>query len=178
MENSKKKYLTGEILRFIVTGVAATIVDFLVSYLVASFLPDTMGVWKEVVYTAAGFVVSLAINYILSAFWVYKDVDKNVNKKSPKNIALFTLFSVVGLAIGIGMMIGFRAIDENGLKVGFENWLKFITDSKNYDFSFWAFFWAVIFFGTKTLVVLIWNYLTRKFFIFKAPKNESKEPKE
>ena len=175
MENNKKKYLTGEILRFIVTGIAATVVDFLVSYLVASFLPDSMGVWKEVVYTAAGFTVSLVVNYVMSAFWVYKDVDKSVNKKSPKNIALFVAFSLVGLALGIGIMIGFRAIDDYGLHVGFENWLKFITDSKNYSFSFWAFFWAVIFFGTKTLIVLTWNYLSRKFFIFKTPEMVNKE---
>lgn len=176
MEN--KKYLTGEILRFIVTGVVATIIDFLVSFLVASFLPDSMGIWKEVVYTACGFIVSLVVNYLLSAFWVYKNVDKSVNKKSPKNIALFIAFSVVGLFIGIGMMIGFEAIDKHALNVGFENWLKFITDGKNYDFSFWAFFWAVIFFGSKTIVVLVWNYLTRKFFIFKSPKNKENTDKE
>lgn len=170
MEN--KKYLSGEILRFIATGVAATLIDFLVSYIVASFLPDSMGIWKEVVYTACGFAVSLVANYLLSAFWVYKNVDKSVNKKSPKNILLFIGFSVIGLFIGIGMMVGFRAIDEHELHVGFENWLKFITDSKNYDFSFWAFFWAVLFFGAKTIVVLAWNYLTRKFFIFKSPKIE------
>ena len=167
-----KKYLKGEIIRFIISGAAATIIDFLVSYLVASFLPDSIGVWKEVIYTTCGFIVSLVVNYLLSAFWVYKNVDKSVNKKSPKNIALFTALSAVGLFIGIGMMIAFRAIDEHGLQSGFENWLKFITDSKNYSFSSKSFWWAILFFGTKTLVVLTWNYLSRKFFIFKAPKTE------
>lgn len=167
-----KKYLRGEIIRFIISGAAATIIDFLVSYLVASFLPDSIGVWKEVIYTTCGFIVSLVVNYLLSAFWVYKNVDKSVNKKSPKNIALFIALSAVGLFIGIGMMIAFRAIDEYSLQSGFENWLKFITDSKNYSFSSKSFWWAILFFGTKTLVVLTWNYLSRKFFIFKAPKTE------
>lgn len=167
-----KKYLRGEIIRFIISGAVATIIDFLVSYLVASFLPDSIGVWKEVIYTTCGFIVSLVVNYLLSAFWVYKNVDKSVNKKSPKNIALFVGLSAVGLFIGIGMMIAFRAIDEHGLHSGFENWLKFITDSKNYSFSSKSFGWAILFFGTKTLVVLTWNYLSRKFFIFKAPKTE------
>lgn len=179
MENSKKKYLTGEILRFIVTGIAATIVDFLVGYLVAALLPNTMDdFWKTVIYTAAGFSVSLVVNYIMSAFWVYKDVDKSVNKKSPKNMALFLAFSLVGLILGIAIMYGFKAIDKYALDVGFENWLKFITDSKNYNFSFWAFFWAIIFFGTKTLIVLTWNYLSRKFFIFKTPEMVNKEKQE
>ena len=168
----KKKYLTGEIIRFVITGVVATLIDFLVSYLVASFLPESMGIWKEVVYTTAGFLASLVVNYFLSAFWVYKRVDKSVDKKSPKNIVLFIGLSVVGLAIGTGMMIGFKAIDKHALHSGFEDWLKFITDSKNNDFSAKAFWWAILFFGSKTLVVLAWNYLSRKFFIFKSPKEE------
>ncbi|MCR5332473.1 MAG: GtrA family protein [Bacilli bacterium] len=171
--DEKKKYLTGEIIRFIITGVIATLVDFLVSYLVASFLPDSIGVWKEVIYTAAGFIVSLVINYFLSAYWVYKNVDKSVDKKSFKNIALFVGLSCVGLALGIGIMIGFKAIDTHALHSNFEDWLKFIVDNKNYSFSAKSFWWAILFFGFKTLVVLAWNYLSRKFFIFKSPKEEN-----
>lgn len=168
--NLKEKGLGGEILRFIVTGGIATIIDFLVSYLVASFLPDSIGVWKEVIYTAAGFAVSLVANYILSVIWVYKNVDENVNPKSAKNILLFIALSVIGLGIGIAIMIGFRALDDAAIHSSFEGWFDFITKGK--EFSFKAFGWAVLFFGFKTLVVLVWNYLSRKKLIFKS-KDES-----
>lgn len=168
--NLKEKGLGGEILRFVVTGGVATIIDFLVSYLVASFLPDSIGVWKEVIYTAAGFAVSLIANYVLSVIWVFKNVDESVNPKSSKNVLLFIGLSAVGLGLGIAIMIGFDAFDEAVVHSDFESWLEFITRGK--EFSFKAFGFAVLFFGFKTLVVLVWNYLSRKKLIFKS-KDES-----
>ncbi len=168
--NLKEKGLAGEILRFIVTGGVATVVDFLVSYLVASVLPDSIGVWKEIIYTAAGFAVGVVVNYVLSVFWVYKNVDENVNVRSTKNKLLFLALSLIGLGIGIAIMIGFDALDQGVIHSDFENWLGFIT--KGNEFSFKSFGWAVLFFGFKTLVVLIWNYLSRKKLIFKS-KDES-----
>ncbi len=172
--NLKEKGLGKEILRFIVTGGVATVVDFVVSYLVASLLPDSMGVWKEVVYTAAGFAVGVVVNYFLSVFWVYKNVDENINVRSTKNKILFLVLSLIGLGIGIAIMIGFDALDQNVIHADFENWLGFIT--KGNAFSFKSFVWAVLFFGFKTLVVLIWNYLSRKKLIFKS-KDESSQNK-
>lgn len=170
--NLKEKGLGKEILRFIVTGGVATVVDFVVSYLVASLLPASMGVWKEVVYTAAGFAVGVVVNYFLSVFWVYKNVDENINVRSTKNKILFLVLSLIGLGIGIAIMIGFDALDQNVIHADFENWLGFIT--KGNAFSFKSFAWAVLFFGFKTLVVLIWNYLSRKKLIFKS-KDESSQ---
>jgi len=168
--NIHEKGLGKEILRFIATGVIATAIDFIVSYVIASFLPDSMGAWKEVVYTACGFIVSLVINYFLSAFWVYKNVDETVNTKSFGNIMLFIGLSCVGLGLGIGIMIGFKALDANVIHSNFESWLDFIFKGKT--FSFKAFGFAVLFFGIKTLIVLAWNYLSRKKLIFKS-KDES-----
>lgn len=169
--NIHEKGLGKEILRFIVTGIIATAVDFIVTYVVASFLPESLGVWKEVIYTACGFIISLIINYFLSAFWVYKNVDETVNTKSFSNIVLFVALSCVGLALGIGIMIGFDALDDNVIHSNFESWLDFIF--KGTPFSFKAFAFAVLFFGIKTLFVLAWNYLSRKKLIFKSRDESS-----
>ena len=168
--NLKEKGIWGEILRFLITGGIATVFDFAVCYLVASFLPDSIGVWKEVIYTAAGFAVGVVINYVLSVIWVYKNVDEKVNVKSTRNKLLFLGLSLIGLGIGIAIMIGFDAFDQTVIHSDFENWLGFIT--KGNPFSFKAFIWAILFFGFKTLIVLIWNYLSRKKLIFKS-KDES-----
>jgi len=173
----KEKSISREIIRFIITGIIATLVDFGVSSLIAALIPDSFGAWKEVIYTSCGFIVSLVINYLLSAFWVYKNVDKSVNKLSPKNLLLFTAFSVVGLLIGIGMMFGFDKIDQYCLHVDFENWFSFIFN-KEQSFSFLALLWFCIFFGLKTLVVLFWNYISRKKFIFKSPEDVAKTNQE
>lgn len=174
MQKDKNKSLSLEVIRFIITGVIATLIDFGVSYLVASFLNDELGVYKTIICYASGFLVSLVANYLLSAFWVYKNVDKSVNKKSAKNIVLFAFFSLVGLFIGTAMMYGFKKLDKVYINSNFENWLKFLTD-KEVEFNFWSFFYACLFFGVKTLVVLVWNYLSRKFFIFKSPEEVNRK---
>jgi len=169
--NFKEKGIGGEILRFVLTGGIATVIDYVVGSLIASLLPDSLGFWKTAIYTTCGFAVSLVANYLLSAFWVYKNVDKNVDKKSAKNIALFVGLSAIGLLIGIGINAGFEALDNCVIHCDFENWLDFIT--KGSDFKFRPFIWSLLFFGTKTLIVLIWNYISRKKFIFKSPEDES-----
>ena len=169
--NLKEKGLGKEILRFIVTGGIATVIDFLVSYLVASFLPDSIGAWKEVIYTAAGFAVSLIANYLLSVFWVFKNVDENVDPKSKKNVLLFIALATIGLGLGIAIMIGFRAFDDAVVHSDFESWLDFITKGKSFNFK--SFGYAILFFGIKTLFVLFWNYISRKKLIFKSKDEPS-----
>lgn len=164
----KEKGIWKEILRFIVTGGVATIIDFAVSYLVGAILPDSLGLWKTIIYTAAGFIVSLIVNYVLSLFWVYKNVDEKADTKSWKAMLLFVGLSCVGLGIGIGINAGFEALDNAIIHVDFQNWLQFIFGKA--EFNLKQFFFAVLFFGVKTLVVLCWNYISRKKLIFKSPE--------
>lgn len=175
----KEKGIWGEILRFVITGGVATIIDFAVSSVVAAFLPaanpnTAWDFWRTVIFTAAGFIVSLIVNYLLSLFWVYKNVDKSAKTKSFKAIALFVGLSAIGLGLGIGINYAFIALDNAALHVNFEDWLKFISD-KSYSFNAPQFFWALLFFALKTLIVLIWNYVSRKKLIFKSPKSEEDE---
>jgi len=87
--------------------------------------------------TALGFSISLVFNYILSLLFVFEEKGEG---KTVKGATLFVLLSLVGLIIhmvGMYLLYDLAKLNEWGIKI-------FLT-----------------------LVVLIFNYLTRKFLIFK-----------
>lgn len=147
--------LLREIFRFLIVGGGATVVDFLtmsaVLYIAApEIYPDFLSVFfggisepstlATVLGTGAGFLVGLAFNYIFSVLFVYKEKG---NSKTLGGFLLFSLLSAGGLAIHLlGMYIGFDLLHIN-------EWIIKII---------------------LTIVVLVYNYLTRKFLIFRKNK--------
>ncbi|MBR6533838.1 MAG: GtrA family protein [Clostridia bacterium] len=87
--------------------------------------------------TAIAFTVSVIVNYILSVLFVF-DVDKSKNQS--KGFILFVVFSVIGLILTEGIM-----------HVGTQ-WLEF-----NY----------LIIKIFATLMVMVFNFVTRKLFLEK-----------
>lgn len=159
--NEKHKKLC-EIARFVIVGGIATVIDMLVMGLVLyafepGLYPKFYNVWigkvgdpkviATVIGTGAGFIVSLIANYILSVLFVYEDKG---NSKSVKGAILFLVLSAIGLGINMfGMWLGYDII-------GINEWITKIL---------------------MTLIVLVYNYVTRKMFIFKkdAETEESVE---
>jgi putative flippase GtrA len=94
------------------------------------------------VLLAAGisFSVSVILNYILSIYFVF-DVDRQKNKK--RNFILFVVFSVIGLILTeLLMKLGIDVLNVNYMlvKVG------------------------------ATVIVMVYNFVTRKLFIERANK--------
>ncbi len=87
--------------------------------------------------SGSSFVVSVIYNYILSVHWVF-DVDKNGNKK--KEFVVFILLSVIGL--------------------GLNQLLMWVFVSRVHVF----YMLAKIF---VTVIVMIYNFVTRKIFLEK-----------
>lgn len=161
--NNHKKLC--EIIRFVIVGGIATVIDYLVMGIVLylfnpSLYPHFYNVWigkigeptvlATIVGTGLGFCVSLVANYLLSVFFVYEEKG---NSKSAKGVLLFVVLSVIGLLINmLGMWIGYDLCHIN-------EWITKII---------------------MTLLVLVYNYVTRKLFIFKEtlPKNSLEENKE
>lgn len=158
---SKHKRLC-EIARFVIVGGIATVIDMVVMGIVLycfdpSLYPNFFNVFygstaeprtiATVFGTGIGFTVSLVFNYILSVIFVYEDKG---NSKTAKGVILFVVLSVLGLLINMGgMWLG------NGvLKIN--EWIVKII---------------------MTLVVLVFNYVTRKLFIFKKAKPAEDEQK-
>ncbi len=144
-----------EIIRFLIIGGLATIIDMLVMFFI-TYLPykgsyasitdaiknPITPVWLIVVATAAGFLVGLVFNYVFSIHYVYQNDNKKA--KTPKAMALFAVLSAIGLAIQtLGMLL------FNGL-FGVNEWLVKVV---------------------LIVVVLVFNYITRKKFIFNKSAN-------
>lgn len=161
--NEKHKRLC-EIIRFVIVGGLATVIDMLVMGIILyafepSLYPKFYNVWigkvgnpktiATVVGTGVGFTVSLIFNYLLSVIFVYEDKG---NSKSVKGASLFVILSVIGLLINMaGMWLGYDIC-------GINEWITKII---------------------MTLVVLAYNYVTRKLFIFKKDnKLEQSESKD
>ncbi len=137
------KRIAWEIYRFALVGIVATVCDFLVTTTVRSALQATPLAANDTAITAIavtlGFGIGVIVNYVCSVYIVYKASRKS-NAKTFGGMVLFVLLSAVGLGIGIGM------------------------ESLFYDYLGWAYLGV---FAFRTAVVLVWNYLSRKFFIFR-----------
>ncbi len=149
--------LFGEIMRFVLVGGLATVIDFFVMgltlYLLdSSIYPHFYNVFfgggtptnlNSAIGTGMGFLFGLAANYLLSIIFVFNEKGKS---KTVKGAIKFTIFSVIGLIIHeVGMLVLFGKLKIN-------EWIVKIA---------------------MTIVVLIYNYLTRKIFIFKNGNNSS-----
>ena len=107
MEKTGKYSNKKEILRFLVVGVIATIVDFVTKILITSAIGNSLDdVYKQLIGYTCGFVLGVTINYVLSTFWVFKNVDKKQKTKSIWSILLFIGLSLVGFGIGLGIFYG------------------------------------------------------------------------
>lgn len=154
MEKQNKKQLLAEIGRFLLIGGFATIVDYALFYLfnlvILTGLKENINL---AISTFIGFVSGLIINWVFSARFVYRYNKKTTNKQ----FLLYLLICIVGLGLTeLGMLLASPAFDKFYLTIIIK-------------FDFWKLFFKCL----MTLIVLILNYLGRKFLIFKKSANEN-----
>lgn len=158
----QKPTLLGEITRFLLVGGVSTVLDFLVMgitmYVLApdrydSFISVFFGSAEDptglaaIVGTGLGFIFGLVINYLFSILFVFNE---STFARSAKGIITFALFSTGGLIlheVGMLLFFGWFGINE----------------------------WIVKIF--MTFVVLVYNFTTRRTFVFrKNPRREEQAP--
>ena len=178
----KKTSTKWELFRFLVCGVAAALTDYLVCQLVITIIGSNLDkTWLTVVSTAIGFVFGVIVNYLLSTYWVYQNVDKNVKTKSKLFITWFVLLSLAAMLLSIGAMLLCDLVIVYGMSMPSIVELSVMDLIKTYGWGFlgqgifWAYF---ISFCIKTIVGLVFNYFTRKYILYKAPKQENVTQKE
>ena len=154
-----KRPLFWEILRFLIVGGIATLADFGVSslFLYVIYTDNTqlslLGIHftkAVLVSTIMGFLTGVIVNYILSIVVVFKNVE---NKKRSRSVLGFFVFVLLGF---IGMVINLLIKEGGNAIIPFEG----------------HFAWFLFVFVVATLIVLVYNYLTRKFILFRAPKKK------
>ena len=89
-------------------------------------------------------VVGLTVNYILSNVFVF---NKESQQKKGKTVKAFLIYAVVGV-IGYGMSVGLTLLGA-----------RFIGESG---------IWYLILTCFVKGVVLIWNYIGRKIFVYRG----------
>lgn len=168
-KNNKDKKISLEIIRFVITGLICALLDFATSYIVTVLLKktDMNDTLIVALSTLIGFTISVIANYLLSTLWVFKNVkDKNKAKK-PLFIVVFIVLSAIGWGLSFGTM--------ELCRLACNAWFKVDINSVKLEFAALgtAVFWLFgVSFVLKTLVGMVWNYLTRKFILYKAPKEE------
>lgn len=91
MKELKNNKLLLQIFKFIIVGGTATVIDFVVLFILKEFIG-----LNEIVANTISFTVSVIYNYIASVKWVF-DVDQDKSKS--KQFITFIIFSIIGLLI-------------------------------------------------------------------------------
>ncbi len=148
---SGKKILSAslikEFFRYAVVGGISFLADFGTLTFFEEVIFRTRENWQIFVSTAAGFVVGLVVNYILSLLFVFRKEDNKSSGKSVGGFLVFALVGVIGLAITEGLMhIGVNVLHFHYMIT------KIVTAA----------------------IVLVWNYLGRKLLVFNKPQGEKK----
>ena len=146
-ERTYSNFLFWEIFRFAIVGLVAAVFDFLMCYLI-QFVAFSGGTawYVTLVSTACGFLVGVLINYLMSTYMVYKNAKTNTSK-TVKGMVLFFVLSLIGLLLGMG--IQYLLYDYLFLKVDVR-FLSYPVD-----------------FVIRTLIVMVFNYVTRKLFVYR-----------
>ena len=163
-----------ELFRFLVCGIAAALSDYLAAQLIVLAMKNVDEIAVTIVSTMVGFIVGVIVNYFISTYWVYQNVDKDVETKSKKFITWFVILSFIAMMLSIATMLICDVIVVYAMHMDSIVHTSIISLIKDNGIgflgvaNFWTYF---VSFVLKTLVGLVWNYFTRKYFLYKEPKS-------
>ncbi|MDP4120232.1 MAG: GtrA family protein [Bacillota bacterium] len=141
IKDDKKRAAFMEIIRFAIVGVICFIFDAGTLWLVMHFVfGNQINNFSTGVSTTAGFLIGVTMNYILSIFFVFIREDQKDKGKNAKAMIIFLVGSAIGLLLN-NVIMNIGAVQLN--------------------------FYYMIVKVFATLVVMVWNYLSRKILIFK-----------
>ncbi len=136
-----------ELFRFAIVGLVAAVFDFITCFVFQFVIfKGNEAVYVTIVSTIAGFVIGVIINYLMSTYMVYK-ASKSTFSKSVMGIVVFVILSAIGLGIGIGIQY-------------------FLYDFLYLKKEIMMFSYPIDF-VIRTLIVMVYNYISRKVIIYR-----------
>ena len=141
-----KKDTLFEFLRYAVVGGVAALVDMGVNYAVLYWILGATkdDKWQVAAAVTAGFVIGLIVNFALSNTFVFKTAEQQKDGKTVKAFVIYAVVGVIGYFLTVGLtLIGTYFIGESGI-------------------------WYLILTCFVKGIVLIWNYVGRKIFVYKG----------
>ena len=151
MKQSKNE-LFKELIRFIIVGGFATLVDYAVFYVCNHFIFSSIDEKINIfISELLAFIISLLTNWFLQKF-VYRYITTK-QTRSKKVFMKFLILSVIGLGLSeLGLL----------LASGLYNNPNFMFTIFGQTLDFWKVFMKVL----MTAIVLVFNYLGRKYLVF------------
>ena len=135
-----------EMFRYFIVGGLSAVVDILgLTFVIEIIFNSKKNPLNMAIGTAAGFILGLICNYLLSMVFVFtNEAQKKQNENKKQTFAIFALVGVIGLFLTeIFMYIGMMICSKEG-------------------------FWYVLLSCFVKGIVLIWNYVGRKVFVYKG----------
>lgn len=178
----RDKSILLELVRFGVIGVYATIIDMAAEGWLTSLVSSkTQGASSVAAFFAMfvisvfGFIIATPASWSLTSIWGFRNVsdESKAKTRSVKGLLLFTFWSFVALLLGALIQflcyMFFKEWSSLGIDIlgGFNFESMFVEGHMDVFFAWFGMF------VVRTAVTMVFNYLTRKFFLYKAPKSES-----
>ncbi len=141
-----KKDTLFEFLRYVVVGGVAALVDmgvnYAVLYLILGATKDDK--WQVAAAVTAGFAIGLIVNFALSNIFVFRKAEQQKDGKTVKAFVIYAVVGVIGYFLTVGLtLLGTYFIGESGI-------------------------WYLLLTCFVKGVVLIWNYIGRKIFVYRG----------
>ena len=139
-----RKKVIFEFLRYCIVGGIAFLADTGVMVALKEiFFQKSCNEWQMALCVAFGFVAGLLVNYILSSLFVFIGKEQKEKSKSIKAFLIYAAVGIVGFGLTeLGMWLGVKIVGSTGL-------------------------WYVLVKCFVAGVVLIWNYVGRKIFVYR-----------
>jgi len=136
----KNKPLIFEVLRFCVVGGISFLFDLAVLNLIVELAFRGADTTVSIaVSNTAGFLVGVTVNYLLSVLFVFKSAKEGAGKD--KKSALIFL-----VCAAIGLLLNWAIMELGVIRLGINRSVMKVA---------------------ATMIVMVWNYLSRKVLIFK-----------